>query len=194
MPHTLRRYTRTCVKCFFFDSGQFEIPAAKLQQIRDFNVFIVMTYLKPWYSATDPLSAPRLDLEMLENLFQYPGDTGISNVALQAFRNHLWYLSGHCIGISFFDSKVDAVTKRKMVANLELSPVRGRRYRHTLPNAVNIDTLKGADLSQFVTAETKEFFKLLDIDCEFLKHDPTVWETIESYKVRYLVASTCSQM
>jgi hypothetical protein len=147
----------------------------------------MMTYLKPWYGATDSLSAPRRDLEMLQSIFEFPGDSEMSKIALQAFRNHLWYLSGHCIGISFFDPKVTVETKRKMVKNLALPPVRGRRYRFTLPNSVKVDTLRGVDLSYFVTAETRQFFELLEIDTQFLQHDPSDWEAMQSYKVRYSV-------
>jgi len=48
-----------------FFSGQFLIPDEKLSKIRDVCIFAVLHYVEPWFSATIPVVAPRVDLALV---------------------------------------------------------------------------------------------------------------------------------
>lgn len=84
--------------------------------LRELNLFVVIDYLEAWFTATDPVVAPRTDLQLLKNLCSYTEVSEVvASLAQAAFRNHLWYLSELCIALAFFDSKVRHEEKRKMV-------------------------------------------------------------------------------
>ncbi|KAK3913543.1 Endoribonuclease YbeY [Frankliniella fusca] len=164
----------------FFFPGEFELSTVLKSKIRELNVFFETIYLKYWYAATDSVSAPRLDLELLQSIAGYEVvSKKISEVAMSTFKNHLWYLSAHCVAIAFFETKVPTETKVKMVANLQTqNKGEKREYRFVSKNP---HELVSVDLSHFVSETSTEFFKILDLNSDFLEHDPSSWPTLQSF-------------
>lgn len=82
-------------------------------------VFIVGFYAKAWFTAADPVAAPRNDIAFIKVLIDYKlVDFSAATVALRKFSHHMWYLSEKLVGLSFFDDSVSASEKREMVASL----------------------------------------------------------------------------
>ncbi|KAK3917640.1 putative nitrate/nitrite antiporter NarK1 [Frankliniella fusca] len=165
----------------FAKAGEFEVSSDLLPKLRDANIFFVTIYLPAWFSAFDALSAPRHDLELMKSLLDYKAISPIvSQIAVDAFKNHLWYLSEHCVAIALFDPNVPVDTKRLMVNNLSKKCQRKKRiFKFTIPK--NLQVIATADLSIFVNEKTLEFFKIVGLNMDFLSEDPHCWPSLPSY-------------
>lgn len=87
--------------------------------VRVVCIFLVRVYIKFWFSATNAVEAPRLDLEFLQSLRAYQNiDLNISELGLKEFSNHLGYLSPENSALAFFDDKVSLETKKLMVQTI----------------------------------------------------------------------------
>ena len=94
---------------------QFKLTHSEEKGLRDICCFAVQIYVKSWFTATVPRSAPRLDLQLLKSLIKYKeSDEIIATNALKKLSNHLWYLSEELIAFAFFDEDVPIETKNKM--------------------------------------------------------------------------------
>ena len=77
-----------------------------------------MLYIDLWYTASLPIKAPANALEFLKNMIAFSKiDSRISKDACDKIKNHLWYLSEHTVGFSFFDEGVQIEELRKMVTH-----------------------------------------------------------------------------
>ncbi|XP_052128430.1 uncharacterized protein LOC127750535 [Frankliniella occidentalis] len=100
-------------------TDEYQIPDTVLTKVRDFNLFHVVNYLEPWYTATEPLTGPLTDLNLLKKIAEYQSlNRKVAKVALDSFKNHLWYLSPHCVPLALFDKRVADDTKRAIVGKL----------------------------------------------------------------------------
>ena len=59
-----------CLKTLLFRS-QFLLTRTELKGLREFNIFVIKVYLKAWYTSSNPLEAPRNDLQLLNDLVAY---------------------------------------------------------------------------------------------------------------------------
>ncbi len=143
-------------------------------------VFIVTTYVKPWFTATQSTAAPRTDLQLLNDIKNYPYSEDISKIALKAFSNHLWYLSPYCVALAFFDPMVDEATKTNMVKNLSL-PLAAMKP----PQRANLNGED--DLATCVNAHTKYFFDALQIPTGFLDIPPSEWPSHADFEAALTV-------
>ncbi|KAK3909534.1 2,3-dihydroxyphenylpropionate/2,3-dihydroxicinnamic acid 1,2-dioxygenase [Frankliniella fusca] len=174
-----------CLMIHMFSlSGQFEIGEAQLTNIRRLNLFFVSTYMKPWYTATIPAIAPRIDLELLKNIVNYNECPEVSQIASKVFKNHLWYLHSVTVGIAFFDEGISIDEKKEMVAKLTVPPPKNvsKWKRYVLPANKNLSALKDKTLADFVNKNTEKFFKIMDIKMDFLREDPSEWAGNASYQ------------
>lgn len=144
--------------------------------MRKVCVFLMVTYIEPWFTATDPLAAPRHDLNFLKNILSYP-DKQISKIAATTFSNHFWYFGEENVALAFFDPLVTLETKRKMVKALSNRPVKNAQSRYVLGTKQTPERLKNVSLDFFVTSRTKDFFQILNLDSSFLTKDPVLWES-----------------
>lgn len=100
--------------------SQFKMSTKEKQALRDICLFIATVYVKPWLECSLAVKAPHQDLCFLKTLKGYEKlDTVISQVALNKFCQHLWYLSEEIAILSIFDDSVEDETKKRIVANLE---------------------------------------------------------------------------
>lgn len=171
------------LKVFMFRS-QFKLTSLEENGLREMCKFTVNLYLKAWFTAPLATSAPRNDLRLLNDLYQYEKQNkNISKETCKTFENHLWYLSEKMIGLAFFDNEVSISTKRKMVNALNL------KQRTSLqipkgPNRIILNASNAAqcNLANFVTPNTIDFFTKMNISTEFLQFDPQSWIGREDYK------------
>lgn len=161
-----------CFKIYLFRS-QFRLTARELNGLREFNVFIVMIYLKAWYTCQCPISAPQNNISLLKQLEMYKTiNESVAKAVLKSFIGHLWYLSEPVVGMAFFDSKVSDDVKVEMVTALDRDGI------HQPPRRIELDMMliPQKSLSDFVTVNTRKLFVALDIPQTFISHHPSTWE------------------
>ncbi|XP_029159566.1 uncharacterized protein LOC114931605 [Nylanderia fulva] len=171
-----------CLKIFIF-RAEFEMTSVEIKAIRDISLFIVMLYVEAWFTCTVTTKAPNHDLRFLKNLYDYRLiDEEISTVTLQKFRNHLWYLNPECAAISFFDESMLLEVKRKMV--LKLDPIEDidNCYPKRIQMNHDIVSFCGKQMDYFTTPQSRNFFLKFEINDEFLKIDPVLWDQNANYQ------------
>ena len=173
------------IKIWLF-RNQFKLKKTEEVGIRDFCIFSILVYLKPWTMATMPIEAPLNDWELMKALLQYP-DKRISKCTSAKLSAHLWYLSEETVGFAFFDERLLTETKCKMVKALNIDSNDGSPNRACIPNATFLDNSKG--LENLVTKKTKDFFAKLQLPTEFLLYHPNSWKSNMDYeKARTIVS------
>ena len=159
-----------------------QIMLTKVEEegIRNICKFGVRIYVKAWFTAPSAISAPRLDLQLVKDIEKYKQENvTISSVAIKKFLGHLWYLSEELIAFSFFDNEVSTETKRKMVLALDTV---GKEQR--LPRAsVDAAIICAKGLEDFVSLNTRRFFTITGLPCDFLEKDVDEWATDETYNL-----------
>ncbi|KAF2905067.1 hypothetical protein ILUMI_01110 [Ignelater luminosus] len=81
--------------------------------------FIVVNYIKPWFTANKTTEAPWNDILLLNNLNKYKEkDAIVAGACLQKFVNHLWYLADEPVLFSLFDDNVPLEEKQRMSEKL----------------------------------------------------------------------------
>ena len=82
----------------------------------------MIIYVKAWFQASSAPSAPRIDLQLLKDIYSYRKiSESISKNALNKIIRHLWYLSEELVALAFFDDEVSNDTKHHMVTALQTS-------------------------------------------------------------------------
>ncbi|KAK3918436.1 Adenylate cyclase, partial [Frankliniella fusca] len=166
---------------FFPLAGQFSVDESVMAKIRDICVFVVTTYVKPWFTATIPALGPRTDLQLLKDIQNYEHSKEISKIAFKAYANHLWYLSPYSVALAFFDKDVTVSTKERMVKNLS-KPAPPREKKVPLKATLK-KVEKDTDLSDFINVNTSKFFTMLEIPTGFLERPPSEWPGHPDYIV-----------
>ena len=162
---------------------QFKLTAYETRGIRDVSLFIVRLYVRAWFTAPDAVSAPRNDLGFLQSLKRYEDiHRAISKAAVNKFSGHLWYLNEELIALAIFDPAVPADTKRAMAQ--AIVETEGVASSSKTPKRIKIavKSIEQASLTQFVTKNTINFFRCLDITTDFLQADPDTWDSRDDYK------------
>lgn len=166
------------LKIYLF-RDQFKITKREEAGIRDICVFTVVIYVKNWFQSAVPNFAPLNDLNLLKDLVNYKSvNDNLAEKALKKIKNHLWYLSETLVGLAFFDERVSGETKIEMVNALQNDGQEHLKKRTT----VDIEVISAKRLENFVTSNTMDFFKTLELDTSFLNNPVHTWEEDEVYK------------
>jgi hypothetical protein len=145
--------------------------------IEEVCLFVTAIYIKYWFECPSSTGAPMNDLTLLCELSAY-SNRDVAKAAITAFGRHLWYLSEILVGFSFFDDRVAVEEKRLMMVALRENdgsddpPKRISPFTEPLTKGIH----------DFVTKSTLKFFKLLDLQEEFMEHDPSEWGELEVYQ------------
>lgn len=167
------------LKIYLF-RGQFTLTKKELNGIREVCIFLAVLYVKAWYTCKSAIHAPNNDLNFIKDAIKYAKiDNDISNIVLDKFSNHLWYLSDWALGFSFFDDSIEISVKRKMVKKLK-TQARDKKRVIVSPNEMR-KSYSSKPLYHFVTANTMNFFERLDISTDFLSADPATWINRDDY-------------
>ena len=83
------------------------------------------------------------------------------------------------IALAFFDSRITVPVKRLMVKALNKKSVSKNNYRVDILKK----NIKKIQIETLISEKTKEFFKLHNICTDFLKKDPSLWCSDESYNI-----------
>ncbi|KAG0715680.1 hypothetical protein GWK47_011409 [Chionoecetes opilio] len=94
------------------------MTAHELQAMEDISIFVALLYATKWNEAMVPQRAPLNDLLFMRDLSRGIPKPGVADVALKAFRRHLWYVSEDLVALSFMDERISNEEKEAMVRNL----------------------------------------------------------------------------
>ncbi|XP_071580212.1 uncharacterized protein [Temnothorax nylanderi] len=171
-----------CLKIFLF-RGEFILSLQEENAICDICIFLVSVYVEAWFCAPSAIKAPYLDFRVLSKFFEYQAiDRGISRVALQKLSNHLWYLSPEVVALAFFDTNLSFESKIKMVNALNRETESSNKNKKRIKVQIDkIPEIVNNGIEQFVSTETRRFFKRFDLNDEFLKTEPLTWHKNESF-------------
>ena len=159
-------------------------------RIRKFVDFCCLVYCSWWFTCTSAVDAPYHDLKLYQKLLEYKAvDASISLSALKAFGRHLWYLTAEMVPLSLFSNKVPAEEKRSIAdrllsikpSEIPNSPVNRFETGYGKPKfPTNIS--HSTTLTNLIDQDSWFFFKLLQIDSEFLALDVDTWQSTSSYQ------------
>lgn len=178
------------LKMYLFQD-QIDISSDFALSIHRFCLFVSLIYVKFWSVSPIALDAPSNDIQFLKELDQYRQiDEEISDVALNALKRHLWYLSDELIMLSLFSDKVS--DEEKFYMSILLIPRVGSRTNNSIKHSNEIHNIQDLSLSDFISNRSYFLLRILDIDTNFLSVDPENWNENESYlmaqsKIRNLI-------
>ena len=139
----------------------------------------MIIYVKAWFQASSAPSAPRIDLQLLKDIYSYRKiSESISKNALSKIIRHLWYLSEELVALAFFDDEVSNDTKHHMVTALQTSGAEHPLKRIT----VDPLTLGEKKLENFVTQNTNRFFSITRLPSSFLTKNIDLWSVDKDYQ------------
>lgn len=170
-----------CLKIFLF-KDQFHLQPRELNGLRHICIFIVLFYVKSWFTAPSAIKAPKHDLELLQNLIKYKKiNADVSNAASLKLSGHLWYLSEDLSALSLFDDTVSLQTKEKIIHALK-----EREGTDIVPKRVSIkpsdlELWLEKDISDFVTKKSLFLFRQFDMPCDFMDVNPEFWNEDQSF-------------
>lgn len=172
-----------CLKIYLFRE-QFHLTTREMNGIRDICQFVVRLYVRIWFCAPLPVSAPNLDFKLLLDLLSYSRiDKDISRVTTKKMCRHLWYLSDEAIGLAFFDETIPFDVKKKMVQAISAQTEDEDDYLHfrNVIQPTNVHSVASKTLDHFVSRKTMEFFKRFNISTDFMQYEPALWAQREDY-------------
>lgn len=175
------------LKIFLFRK-QF-LKANEITKLRKFCIFVLLYYIKFWFRAPKAASAPRNDLDFIKNLSKdYLVRTDMCKLALDKFKNHLWYLGEELICLAFFDKKVPIECKNKMRDAFKNNESCGESLKASFKNTL-YENLQNLTLDKFVTKSSFQFFKKLSLDYTFLDFDANTWEERLEYQAAFEIVN-----
>lgn len=159
----------------------FHLSAGDTRKLGQVCVFIVLLYVKDWFTCSLATSAPNNDLTLLKNLHQFwEIDREISEVTVKKFLRHLWYLTPECAALAFFDTSLSVETRRRMVDKLTEEP--GADYgKRFIIDFNGVEDFIERDIDYFINSQSMEFFTRFGLYISFLNTAPEHWERKPSY-------------
>lgn len=171
-----------CLKIYLF-RGTFKLTAKEEKAISQICIFIVTIHVRAWFTAPLATKAPNHDLQFLKRLNDYKLiDPQLSQVTLQKFKTHLWYLSPETAAMSFFDMELPIGIKQKMLLELNIDEENNDDCPKRITiNLKDIDNLCDKEMDHFITSQSLNFFDRFEINNEFLSTDPSLWSQDERF-------------
>jgi hypothetical protein len=163
------------LKIFMFRDAGFPLTEGEVKGLGDFCVFGLKVYIKSWFLSRLSTAAPANDLHLLKHLSTI--DSPSAKAALRKMCGQLWYLNEELVALAFFDRDVDGFEKRAMIEALKHE---GKEYP---PKRISVEPSKITEkrLRDFVTKNTRNFFRILSLPDSFLETDPDTWDTNPDY-------------
>ncbi|XP_044579240.1 uncharacterized protein LOC123261589 [Cotesia glomerata] len=170
-----------CLKMFIF-RDEFDLSKKELDGLRQFCIFIVMVYVKAWFSSTSATSAANHDLEFMKNLIEYSKiNSLISSATCEKMTSHLWYLSDELAILSLFDDTVPLNIKKNIVEAVKTREGTDSKARRFIIDRKNLHLILQKNISDFVSKKSLKLFEIFDLPYDFLDKNIDLWSTDESY-------------
>lgn len=173
-----------CLKMFLFKDQFFKSPqiCRDVQALRQICIFVVLFYVKAWFTAPDAIHAPNHDLNLLQNLKKFHDvNSEVANAASKKLQAHLWYLCPELAALAFFDPSVSLDVKEKMVQGLSQRNCSQEKVTRIKLTDAQHQTLQDLDISAFITHKSLDLFKRCNLPYDFFLEKPDSWESNESF-------------
>ena len=167
-----------CIKMFIF-RGELNLLDNQVAKLEAFCLFIIQIYLKNWYDCSKPARASNNDLQLLKEIYNFRKiDQDIADAALKSISNHLIYLDEIHVALAFFDTRLSAETKAKMIKNLN------KECPNVTLDSKNIWSINFDDvqLEDLVSRNTLDFFNICGLDSSFLIKPIEYWSEYPAYE------------
>lgn len=154
------------------------------EALRNFCIFIVRFYVKAWTRCANVLEAPNQDLNFLKGVRKFAEtNEKMSEVVLNKFRTHLWYLAAEPIAFAVFDDNVSLQQKRDLARTLlsQPEPDESTYITRLIFSPSQITSICDWQLHHFITENTIKLFSRYEINTEFLNKEPTEWPYDDGY-------------
>lgn len=169
------------LKIFMF-RNQFHLSPREIKSLRQVCIFIIIFYIKAWYTSTSAILAPNNDLEFLKKLISYDKvDSAVSKKACDKISDHLWYLNEELTVISLFDTNVPVEVKIKMIEAINSRPASKTTNQRYQIEKNELELFLQKDLSDFVSNKSLDLFMKFDLPTDFLEKEISTWSEDESY-------------
>lgn len=163
------------LKIFLF-INEFHLTKSEIDGLRELCLFIIIFYLKAWFTAPCAITAPNNDLTLIKELISYERfNNSLSQTCSQKLADHLWYLNNELSVLSLFDKNVSVGTKKRIVHALKNCKANETTTNRFIIDKKNLESLLNKDLSQFVSMRSINIFESFDLSYEFIDEDVTLW-------------------
>lgn len=171
-----------CLKIFIF-RDEFVLSRKELNGLRQLCIFIVILYLKAWFSSTSATTAANNDLEFLKNLIEYRQiNPLISSATCEKMTLHLWYLSDALAILSLFDDTIPFNIKKNIVEAVKTRKGTDSKAKRFIIDKKKLNSILQKNISDFVSKKSLNLFELFDLPYDFLDTNIELWPTDDSYK------------
>ena len=160
------------LKIFLF-RHQFDLKESEREGLQRFVNFAVELYVPAWFSTPDPVAAPANDLKLLKDLAAHE-DKAMARALTPKLAAHMWYLSEELVPLALFDDKTSDNTKRAMMRAMEERQGADSPKKRAHVDLSGVD-VRDATLADFATQSSKSFFRVFDIDDDWLTSVPSQW-------------------
>ncbi|KAG0710425.1 hypothetical protein GWK47_036988 [Chionoecetes opilio] len=121
--------------------------------------FVVLVYLKWWFTAPSAVKSPRRDLNLMKALLNYSTtNSTISTATSEKLQRHLWYLSEELVGLTLFDEDVSLAMMRRMLESMK-RPVEDEDEEPLKRCNRDLATLTVSQLDSFAAPKTVRLFE-----------------------------------
>lgn len=169
------------MKMFMF-RHQLNLPKGTATNLKNICFFICLIYIKHWMQCCVASNAPHNDLDFIKQLDRYSAvNKQISNLAMNKFTDHLWYLGSELVVLSLFSDKVSDSIKQRMFTKMKrLDDGQWNERNWCLLDA---DGIMRKELDDLVDASSMSVLKSMQIDIQFMFDNHTnTWNQLESYQ------------
>lgn len=179
------------IKMFLFRK-QINLEKTEATNMKRMCMFAALIYVKNWSTCCVPSDAPYNDLELLKELHRYAMvDKTISQLAIDKFKEHLWYLGSELVVLSLFSDKVPNAVKKRMFERMKSMD----NGRWTTRNWRLLDSsdITEKDLDDLVDDSSMTALRSLDIDIQFMFENETEhWSKLNGYKAAKRIVDSFS--
>lgn len=173
------------LKIFLFKDQFFKNPdiSRDVKSLRQICIFIVLFYVKAWFTAPNAIDAPNHDLSLLQDLKKFENvNIEVAKVASSKLRGHLWYLCPELAALAFFDPCVSCDVKQKMVQAITRRETSQKRVTRIKLTDEEWKTVQALDISYFINHKSLNLFKICNLQYDFLLESPDAWESNGSFR------------
>lgn len=166
----------------------------QVPKVREFVNFATLIYSTWWFSCNSAIDAPWNDLQLFHSLLKYEDvNTVISQSAVRAFKNHLWYLTEEMVPLALWSKKVPAEERKAIAASMLIfkpkfdQAIPEKRFgtefgKPMFPMEITLSTT----LASLVGKDSWFLFHLLKIDSKFLTAEVELWPECASYQEAFV--------
>ena len=147
--------------------SQLDSRAFKITKVLKFYLLSLKFYFRQWFECAIPSYSPLNDLNTFKEI-QNLEDKKLKQILTQNFRSHDLYVTSSLVSLSFFDDRVLIAQLKLIVDNLK-----------RIPQTINLT--KCTKLEELITADSLEFFKVLNLNFSFFEHPVETWQTNCNY-------------